>query len=214
LLAIDATLASPANLLPLALGADLVVHSATKYLAGHNDVLAGAIAGSAALIETIRALHLNLGAALDPEASYLLMRGMKTLGLRVERCNATTLALATWLEAQPQVKAVYYAGLPSHPDHAVAKAQMCGFGGLLSFEIDTDLRGVGRFADALRVFAMGTSLGGVESLALPLGVFMRNGLTDADRALLDLPDQLIRLAVGIEDAEDLRADLEQALAKV
>ncbi|MBI5831280.1 MAG: PLP-dependent transferase [Armatimonadetes bacterium] len=213
-LAIDATLASPANLLPLTLGADLVLHSATKYLAGHNDVLAGAIAGDAKLIEQIRALHLNLGAALDPEASFLLLRGMKTLGLRVERANASAQALAQWLEAQPKVKAVYYAGLPSNPDYAVAHKQMCGFGGLLSFELDADMAGIGRFFDALRVFALGTSLGGVESLALPMGVFMRNGLTDADRAMLDLPDELIRLSVGVEDATDLREDLAQALAAV
>ena len=138
-LVIDSTIASPYNLRPLALGADLAIHSATKFLAGHNDVLCGAISGERELIAKIRDFHTNLGAVLDPEGCYLLLRGMKTLAVRVERENASALQLAQWLEAQPRVKAVHYPGLPSHPQHALAQRDLRGFGGMLSFELDADL---------------------------------------------------------------------------
>jgi cystathionine gamma-synthase len=214
LLAVDATLASPVNLQPLALGADLVIHSATKWLAGHNDLLAGVIAGRQDLIDQIRALHLNLGAILDADACYLLLRGIKTLGLRVERANRSAGRLAAWLAAQPQVAEVYYPGLPTHPDHRLAAAQMSGFGGLLSFELACDLPGVRRFFGVLKIITLGTSLGGVESLALHLAALMAGNLSLEDRARLGLTDQLVRLSVGIEDADDLQADLAAGLAAI
>jgi cystathionine gamma-synthase len=212
LLAVDSTLASPVNLRPLALGADLVLHSATKFLAGHNDVLAGVVCGPADLITTIRDMHVNLGAILDPEGCYLLLRGLKTLGVRLARSNASALALAQWLAEQPQVAQVYYPGLPSDPGYELAQAQMASGGSLVSFELRSDLAGVARFVDALEVIALGTSLGGVESLLLHLGVLLRHGLTPEDRARLGLTDQLLRLSVGLEDPGDLLADLARGLA--
>ena len=212
LLAIDSTLASPVNLRPLEHGADLVVASATKFLGGHNDVLAGMIAGNAELLEPIRALHLNLGAILDADACYLLLRGIKTLGVRMARGNESAGKLAAWLAAQPKVSTVYYPGLPDHPGHELAKAQMDGFGAMLGIELRGELPAVRRFVNALEVITLGTSLGGVESLVLHLGALMNPSLNDADRARLGITDQLIRLSVGIEDYEDLRLDLVLGLA--
>lgn len=214
LLVVDATLASPALLRPLEHGADLVLHSATKYLAGHNDLLAGVVAGRQELIDEVRALHLNLGATLDADPAFLLLRGLKTLSLRVKHSSATALDLARWLEAQPGVRAVYYPGLESNPDHASARGQMSAYGAVLSIELDADLDGVGRFVDALQVIYLGTSLGGVESLALHLGVMMRHGLTREDRDRLGLTDQLVRLSIGLEDVDDLRADLARGLRQL
>ncbi|MCC7495550.1 MAG: PLP-dependent transferase [Fimbriimonadaceae bacterium] len=213
LLAVDATLASPANVRPLELGADLVIHSATKYLAGHNDVLCGAIAGRQELIDRIRELHFNLGATLDPAGCYLLLRGIKTLEVRIQRQNQSALRIARWLVERPEVKAVYYPGLESHPSHALACRDLDGFGGLLSCELNADLAGVGRFIAALRLITHGTSLGGVESLALHLWSIMHHHLTPQDAALRIVPE-LVRLSVGLEDPDDLIADLEQALAAV
>lgn len=139
LVCIDSTFATPINQQALALGADLVIHSATKYLAGHNDVLAGCIAGKQEAIDAVRAMHNVLGGTVDPHAAYLVLRGLKTLDLRVERCNANALALARALEAHPKISRVHYPGLESHPDYAIAKAQMSGYGGVVSFEVDGDL---------------------------------------------------------------------------
>ncbi|NUQ02002.1 MAG: PLP-dependent transferase [Armatimonadetes bacterium] len=212
LLAVDSTIASPYNLRPIELGADLALQSATKFLAGHNDVLCGAVSGSAKLIEAIRQFHINLGAVLDPEGCYLLLRGIKTLAVRVERENATALRLARWLAARPEVRTVYYPGLAEHPSHELARRDMRGFGGMLSFELESDLAGVGRFIAALEVIVHGTSLGGVESLALHLYSMMRHSLSEEDRRRLGIAPELVRLSVGLEDPEDLIADLERGLA--
>jgi cystathionine gamma-synthase len=191
---IDATFATPVNCRPAGFGIDLVVHSATKYLAEHNDVLAGVVCGPAGLISMIRDLRGVLGAVCDPHAAFLVGRGTKTLSLRVERQNATSLALAQRLEKHPKIERVFYPGLPSHSSHAVAKAQMKGFGGVVSFVVKGGLEGASRVVDAVKQARIGPSFGGVESLIEQPAV-----------------DGLIRFAVGIEDAADLIADIEQAL---
>lgn len=212
LLAVDATIASPVNLRPLEHGADLVIHSATKYLGGHNDLVAGAIIGSKAVIDPVREVQINLGATLDPEGAYLLLRGIKTLGVRVARQNATAQRIAEWLEARDDVTAVYYPGLPSHPDHEVAARIMDGFGGMLSFEVRSDVAGCGRFIEALEIIAFAPSLGGVESLIIHPGITVRHDLTPEQQRQYGYTDELLRLAVGLEDPDDLIADLERGFA--
>jgi cystathionine gamma-synthase len=212
---IDSTLATPANQQALALGADLVLHSATKYLAGHNDVLAGALVGSEALIRPIRELHGVLGGVLDPHAAYLVLRGMKTLSLRVARANENAAAIARFLEQHDKIERVHYPGLPSHPDHAVAKRQMRnGFGGMVSFEVRGGLEAASKLIDALRVPYIAPSMGGVESLVEQPTVISYWDKTPAERAQLGIRDNLVRFSCGIEDAEDLLRDLEQALERV
>lgn len=164
LVCIDSTLSSPINQKPLTLGADIVVHSATKYIAGHHDVIAGCISGSDALLSRIRAWHHDLGGAISPDAAYMIIRGLKTMALRVETQNRTALRMARLLENHPKIERVYYPGLKSSPWHHVAKSQMTGFGGVISFEVASDLRGVMRFVDALEIPFIATSLGGCESL--------------------------------------------------
>ncbi|MBI2301701.1 MAG: PLP-dependent transferase [Armatimonadetes bacterium] len=212
LLAVDATIASPYNLRPLEHRADIVIHSATKYLGGHNDVLGGVVAASLEVLQPIRDISINLGATLDPEACYLILRGIKTLGVRVERQNETALTLARWLESRPEVSCVYYPGLESDPTHALAKRQMDGYGGMLSFDLRTDLAGISRFVNALGTILFAPSLGGVESLIIHPGITVRHDLTDAERERFGYTDTLLRLAVGLEDPKDLKADLERGLA--
>jgi cystathionine gamma-synthase len=208
---VDSTFASPVNHTPLADGADLVLHSATKYLAGHNDLLAGAVVGPAEALAPIREAAGVLGGVLDPHAAYLLLRGMKTLALRVERQNATALRVARWLEEQPGVRRVWYPGLPSHPDYAVATRLMSGFGGVVTFELEGDLAGAMRFTDACRLPYIAPSLGGVESL-IEMPVLMSYwDQSPEDRARYGITDTLVRLSCGIEDPDDLLADLAQAL---
>jgi cystathionine gamma-synthase len=161
---VDSTFASPINHAPLADGADLVLHSGTKYLGGHNDLLAGTVAGSAEEIKPIREAVGVLGGILDPHAAFLLLRGMKTLALRMERQNATGMTVARWLETQPRVRRVWYPGLESHPDYAVATRLMTGYGGVVTFELETDFEGATRFTDACRLPYLAPSLGGVDSL--------------------------------------------------
>ena len=211
-LMIDSTFATPINQRPLDYGVDLVTHSATKYLGGHNDLLAGALCGSQQLIDAIRDARGVLGGVLDPHAAYLLLRGIKTLALRVERQNHTALELARWLERQPQIERVFYPGLPSHPDHAVAAAQLRGFGGVISFRVRATLDDVSRFIDACRIPQIGPSLGGVESLIEQPALMSFYELTTSEREAIGITDDLVRMAVGVEDLEDLRADLAQALA--
>jgi len=211
-LLIDSTFATPVNQRALELGADLVLQSGTKYLAGHNDVLAGAVSGRAPLISAIRDLRGVLGGTLDPHAAYLLLRGIKTLSLRVARQNRSALAVARWLESHPRVKRVFYPGLPSHPDHAVAREQMSGFGGVVSFLVEGGLREASRFVDACRLATIAPSLGAVETLVEQPALMSYFELTTAEREAIGIFDNLIRLAVGIEDAEDITADLEQAFA--
>jgi len=209
---IDSTLATPINHRALAEGADYVIHSATKYLGGHNDLLAGAVLGSAERVAPVRAAVGVLGGVLDPHAAYLLLRGLKTLAIRVQRHNENGLRLARWLEAQHRVRRVWYPGLESHPDHAVAKRSMRGFGGVVTFELDTDLEGSLRFTDACRLAYVAPSLGGVESLIEAPALISYWDKDPEERRALGIVDSLIRLACGIEDAEDLIADLERAFA--
>jgi len=211
---IDSTFASPCNQRALELGADLVIHSATKYLGGHNDLLAGTITGCTELIEPIRSALGVLGGIIDSHAAWLLLRGLKTLAIRMERHNQNGLAVARALEEHPKVRRVWYPGLASHPDHEIARSQMRGFGGVVTFEIETDLDGAMRFIDATRIPYQAPSLGGVESL-IELPVTMSFWDVPAERrASLGIGDSLVRLACGIESSEDLIADMDQALAKV
>lgn len=211
LVAIDSTFATPVNQRACCLGADLVLHSGTKYLAGHNDVLIGAIAGKAEPVAAVRAMHNVLGGTVDPHASWLLLRGLKTLGLRVARQNATALELAKRLESHPRVGRVHYPGLPSHRDHEIAKRQMSGFGGVVSFEVDADLWGTAAVIDGVRIPYIAPSLGGVESLIEQPTVISYWDQGPDERARIGIKDGLIRYAAGVEDVEDLWSDLERAL---
>ena len=208
---IDATIATPVNCRPAGLGIDLVMHSATKYLAGHNDVLAGVVCGPAGLVSMIRDLRGVLGNVCDPHAAFLVGRGLKTLSLRVEKQNATALAVATRLEKHPRVERVYYPGLASHATHAFARAQMRGFGGVVSFVVRGGLDGASRFVDRVKIARIGPSFGGVESLIEQPAVMSYYGMTTEERTAVGIADGLVRLSVGIEEAGDLIADLEQAL---
>jgi cystathionine gamma-synthase len=211
-LVIDSTFATPVNQRPLAQGADLVLHSATKYLGGHNDLLAGAVCGNEGLVSAIRELRSVLGAVLDPQSAYLLLRGMKTLSLRLGRQNESALRIARWLEEQPSVQKVYYPGLPSHPDHAVARAQMTGFGGVISFLYAGDLDATSRFIDACQLCQIAPSLGGVESLIEQPALMSFYELTTEQREAVGIRNNLVRMSVGVEDCDDLIADLAQAFA--
>jgi cystathionine gamma-synthase len=209
---IDSTFATPVNQRPLEFGVDLVLHSATKYLGGHNDLLAGSLSGKASLISGLRDLRGILGGVLDPHAAYLLLRGVKTLDLRVRRQNETALRLASWLEVHPRVERVFYPGLPSHPDHEAAARQMSGFGGVVSFLVKGDLDAASRFIDATTLPIIAPSLGGVESLIEQPALMSFYELTTEERRAIGIFDNLVRLAVGIEDAGDLIADLGNAFA--
>ena len=208
---IDATFATPFNQRPLEFGIDLVLHSATKYLAGHNDLLAGAVLGAAELVDGIRSLQAITGAVVDPFAAYLIVRGLKTFALRIERQNANAQALAEFLVAHPRVCAVHYAGLSTHPHHEVARRQMRGFGGVVAFEIAGDIDATSRVVDACRIPQIAPSLGGVESLIEQPALMSFYELTTEERLQVGIKDNLIRYSVGIEDAEDLIADLAAAL---
>jgi cystathionine gamma-lyase len=223
LTAADNTFASPYNQRPLELGFDLVVHSATKYLNGHSDVIGGIAVVSreprlAPVRERLAFLQNAVGAIAGPFDSFLALRGVKTLAVRMERHNANALALARWLEAEPKVRRVHYPGLASHPQHALAVAQMHavggGYGGMISVELATDLAGGRRFLEAVRLFALAESLGGVESLIEHPAIMTHATIPPATRAVLGIGDALVRLSVGIEDVEDLRDDLAQALSAI
>ncbi len=211
---IDGTFATPYNQRPLEVGVDLVMHSATKYLGGHNDLLAGAVLGSAEMIDAVRALHGVLGAVVDPFCAYLLLRGLKTFALRMERQNANAQALAEFLAAHPRVAKVHYPGLPTHPQHEVARRQMRGFGGVVSFEVAGDLDAASRVVDACRIPRIAPSLGGVESLIEQPALMSFYELTTEERLMVGIKDNLIRYSVGIEDGEDLIADLGAALKQL
>ncbi|MDE0886716.1 MAG: aminotransferase class I/II-fold pyridoxal phosphate-dependent enzyme [Myxococcota bacterium] len=211
---IDSTFATPINHRPLQDGADLVLHSATKYLGGHNDLLAGTVSGSAEIIEPIRKALGVLGGIIDSHGAWLLLRGLKTLALRMAQHNNNGLQVARYLEAHPKVRSVWYPALASHPDHEIAMRTMNGFGGVVTFEIETDLEGAIRFIDATRVPYQAPSLGGVESL-IELPVTMSYWDYDPEqRKSWGITDSLVRFACGIEAAEDLIADLDQALESV
>jgi cystathionine gamma-synthase len=214
---IDATLCTPYNLQPLEAGVDFVLHSATKYLGGHNDLLAGAVMGRAELLEPVRRLRGIMGGINSPHNAYLLERGLKTLALRMERHNANGLAVARFLESHPRVERVLYPGLESHPCHEIAARTMRGCGGLVTFFLKgrdggpADWRETAAVIDAVRIPRIGPSLGGVESLIEQPLVMSYWSYGPEERAAFGIPDHMIRLACGIEDADDLVADLAQAL---
>ena len=209
----DSTFATPYNQRPLEFGVDLVIHSATKYLGGHNDLLAGVVLGGRELTSRVREYLKITGGVIDPHSSYLLIRGLKTFELRMERHNANGQAVAEFLEAHPKITRVYYPGLPSHPHFDVARRQMRGFGGVVSFEMKNDVRTVHRFLSSLEYINIGPSLGGVESLITHPASISYYNCTRAERLKLGIKDGLVRLAVGIENAEDIIADLGRALKK-
>jgi cystathionine gamma-synthase len=206
---IDSTFATPLNQRPLEFGMDLVLQSCTKYLAGHNDILAGAVLGRTELVEKIRSMHKSMGGLIDPHCCYLLLRGLKTFPLRVKKQNETALQIAEFLEGHPRVKRVYYPFLKSHPHYNVAVEQMTGGGGVVTFEIKGTLRDAKRFLDALELCYIGPSLGGVETLITHPALVSYYDYTRKDRYKIGITDTLFRLAVGIEDVEDLIADLER-----
>ena len=210
----DSTFATPYNQQALKLGADLIIHSATKYLGGHNDLLAGAVLGGASVVDPVRELQGQLGGTIDPHCAYLLLRGLKTLAVRIEKHNRNGLAIARFLQNHPRVEHVYYPGLETHPDHAIAKEQMRGFGGVVSFLVKGGLDETLRFIDNLKLPYLGPSLGGVESLVYHPVTLTFNDMPVAEREKLGIMDNLVRYAAGIEDEEDLMADLDQALRAV
>lgn len=209
---VDATFATPVNVRPLDYGVDLVVHSGTKYLGGHNDLLAGVVAGKAGILGALRESQGVLGGVIDPHAAWLLERGLKTVGLRVARQNESALTLARYLDDHPNVSRVWYPGLDTHPDYEVARQQLSGFGGVISFEVGGTLEDTGRFIDALEIPTIAPSLGGVESLVEQPALMSYYELTSEERAAIGISDTLVRYAVGIEDVNDLLADVGQALA--
>jgi cystathionine gamma-synthase len=208
---IDATFATPVNMRPLEHGVDLVIHSTTKYLAGHNDVLGGVVLGASPMVDAIRDQLGMFGAIADPHAAYLTLRGLKTLGLRMQRHNETALRLATMLENHPAVRQVWYPMLPSHPDHHDARRYLSGGGGVVSFALHDGLAAGTRFVDAVRIPKLAPSLGGVESLVEQPALMSFFELTPDQRAALGIDEGLVRLSVGIEDADDLEQDVRSAL---
>jgi cystathionine gamma-synthase len=211
---IDATLATPFNIRPLELGVDIVIHSATKYLGGHNDLLAGVVLGKHALLEDLNKLQRMVGATAGPLTCFLLERGLKTFSLRMQHHNQAGLQIARFLEKHPKIEKVWYPGLKSHPDHRIAKAQMRGAGSVISFLVDGNNRATCRFIDALKLFQITPSLGGSESLVTQMSVMSFFDFSVEVRESLGIFDNLVRIALGLEDVEDLIADLDQALKKV
>jgi len=206
---IDNTFASPVNQTPDDFGIDICIHSATKYMSGHSDILAGTIACSKALRDRIAKRAKMLGGNLSDLTVWLLDRSIKTMGLRVDAQNKNAMIMATWLEAQPQVDRVFYPGLTSHPDHVLAQSQMCGFGGVVSFELSKNLSAVS-FLNHLKLIKRASSFAGVESTAVIPALTSHSLLTSEQRAALGISDQLIRFSVGIESAEELQNDIAQA----
>ncbi len=211
LTAVDSTFATPFNIRPTDFGIDVVIHSATKYLGGHNDLIAGYIAGRSELLQPLAEMRSNLGGICDPNTAFLLERGLKTLALRMERHNSSGQALAEFLEAHPKVRRVYYPGLVSHPHHEIAKAQMAGYGGVVSFEIDGDLDRTARFIDRLELPHLTPSLGGVESLVEQVVVMSYWTMPKDERERLGLKDNLVRYSLGVEEIDDIIRDVAQAL---
>jgi methionine-gamma-lyase len=209
---VDNTFASPVLQKPLAMGFNMVLHSATKFLSGHSDLIAGVAVGSKVLIEPVRQNVIYLGGSMDPEAAFLLIRGLKTLRVRIERQGQTAMIIAKYLARHPKVSRVHYPGLPSHPDHALAKRQMRGYGSMLAFDLKGGLKAASKFCDRVRVFLLAASLGGVESLViLPIySSHYRMSLAELREAGVE--PGTVRVSIGLEDPEDLIGDLEQALA--
>ena len=210
-LVVDSTFASPINFRPIEHGVDVVIHSATKYLNGHHDILAGVVCGNEPLIDEVRRKMIVWGQAPDPFACWLLERGMKTLDVRVKRQNQNAMQIAEWCTTKPQIARVHYPGLPSHPDHEIAKTLLDGFGGMMAIE----LKGAGpaavRFVKELKLFTYAASLGGVDSLVIEPRYSSHEHMSPDERAKIGIPDGFLRMSIGIENAEDLIADIEQAL---
>ena len=213
-LLVDSTFASPIAFRPLEHGADIVIHSATKYLNGHTDVIAGAVAGTESVVEEVRRLMQLWGQAIDPHAAWLIERGMRTLAIRVARHSATGLSVAEWFSRQPQVATVHYPGLSSHRDHKTAKRVLEGYGGMLGLELKGGARAAERFLRALTIAAHAPSLGGVETLVSEPRLTSHKSLTADERARAGIPDGFLRFSLGLEDADDLIADFAQALAQL
>jgi cystathionine gamma-synthase len=209
---VDNTFATPINQNPLKLGADLVVHSATKFLCGHSDAMGGLLAGKKELVQQVYHFREINGASLQADPAYMIARGMKTLELRIERQNASALKIATYLKAHPKVKDVFYPGLETHPGHSIAKEQMSGFGGIMSFALNGGYDLVEKFLPSLQLVHLAASLGSVSTLAGPPRTTSHVELTEAQRAMLGIPESLIRYSVGIENVDDLLQDLERSLA--
>jgi cystathionine beta-lyase/cystathionine gamma-synthase len=209
----DTTFASPVNLRAGELGVDVVIHSATKYLGGHSDLIAGVVAGKREVIDRVLELTALYGPSLDPHACWLLDRGLRTLDVRVRRQNESALAVARWLEQQPRIRRVTYPGLPGHPDHAVASELLSGFGGMVSFVLEGGAAAADRFMDGVTLALAAPSLGGVETLISQPRHTSHAGWTTAEREAAGIPDGFVRLSIGVEDVDDLIADFSQALAK-
>jgi cystathionine beta-lyase len=209
---IDNTFATPIPQKPLNLGFDLVVHSATKYLAGHSDIVAGAVAGSRERVGKVREMMIALGGSMDPDPAYLLIRGLKTLEIRVRRQCESALVVARFLERHPKIQRVHYPGLPSHPHYRLAKQQMTGFGGMLAFDMKGGLPAARCFCDKSEIFLLAASLGGVESLIV-LPIYTSHfKLNTTELAAAGVSPGTVRMSIGLEDSADLIADLQQALA--
>ena len=210
-LVVDSTFASPINFRPLEHGADVVIHSTTKFLNGHHDMIGGAVLGTASYVEEVRQKMILWGQAPDPFACWLLERGLKTLDVRVKRQNENAMAIAEWCSDRKEVRTVHYPGLPSHPDHEVAVEQMDGFGGMLALELAGGGKAADRFVRKLRLIRHAPSLGGVDSLVSEPRFTSHAHLSAEARAKSGIPDGFLRMSVGIEDADDLIADIEHAL---
>lgn len=210
-LVVDSTLASPINARPISQGADVVIHSATKYLNGHHDILCGVVAGTASYIDEVKKKMAVWGQAPDPFACWLLERGLKTLDVRVQRCNENAMRVAEWLAARPEISKVHYVGLPDHRDHAIAKKMLDGFGGLLAIELAGGGAAADKFVRNVRLITYAASLGGVDTLVIEPRYSSHAHMTSEARAAIGIPDGFLRLSIGIEDADDIIADIEQAL---
>ncbi len=210
-LVVDSTLASPINCRPISLGADVVIHSATKYLNGHYDILCGVVAGTSSYIEEVRRKMIVWGQAPDPFACWLLERGLKTLDVRVQRSNDNAMRVAEWCQGRPEIRKVHYVGLPDHPDHSLAKKLLDGFGGLMSIELAGGVEAADSFARKLRMISYASSLGGVDTLAVEPRFSSHAHMTSEQRAIIGVPDGFLRLSIGIENFEDIIADIAQAL---
>ena len=211
---VDNTFATPINQNPLELGADLVIHSATKYLCGHSDAMGGLLVGNKELVQQVFHFREINGASLQADPAYMIARGMKTLELRISRQNESALKIARYLKSHPKVSDVFYPGLETHKGHEIAKSQMRGFGGMLSFALDGEYDLVEKFLPSLKLVHLAASLGSVSTLAGPPRTTSHVELTTEQRALLGIPESLVRYSVGIENVDDLLADLEQGLKKL
>jgi cystathionine beta-lyase/cystathionine gamma-synthase len=210
-LVVDSTFASPVNFRPIEHGADVVIHSATKFLNGHHDLLAGVVCGNEPFVEEVRRKMMVWGQAPDPFGCWLLERGLKTLEVRVKRQNENAMRVAEWCSKRPEFSKVHYPGLPSHPDHGIAKTLLDGFGGMMALELKGGGQAAIRFINGLKIFAHASSLGGCDSLIIEPRYSSHEFMSSEERARIGIPDGFLRVSIGIEDADDLIADIEQAL---